>query len=67
MFLTAKIASKLDSCLSLNGAAFGIKKDVLLKLGGFRRCINKDTDLGVRLELNGYRVGVCRRAITKAP
>ena len=67
MFLTAKIASKLGSCLSLNGVAFGIKKDVLLKLGRFRRCINEDTDLGVRLELNGYRVGVCRRAITKAP
>ena len=67
MFLTAKIASKLGSCLSLNGAAFGIKKDVLLKLGGFRKCINEDTDLGVRLGLNGYRVGVCGRAITKAP
>lgn len=67
MFLTAKIASKLGSCLSLNGAAFGIKKDVLLKLGGFRRRINEDTDLGVRLGLNGYKVGVCGRAITKAP
>jgi len=67
MFLTARIASKLGSCLSLNGAAFGIKKDVLLKLGGFRKCINEDTDLGVRLGLNGYRVGVCGKAITRAP
>ncbi len=67
MFLTAKIASKLGSCLSLNGAAFGIKKDILLKLGGFRRCINEDTELGVRLGLNGYRVGVYGRAITKSP
>ncbi len=67
MFLTAKIASKLGSCLSLNGAAFGIKKDVLLKLGGFRKRINEDTDLGMRLGLNGYRVGICGRAITKAP
>jgi len=67
MFLTAKIASKFGSCLSLNGAAFGIKKDVLLKLGGFRKRINEDTDLGVRLGLNGYRVGVCGRAITKSP
>lgn len=67
MFLTAKIASKLGSCLSLNGAAFGIRKDILLKLGGFRRRINEDTDLGIRLGLNGYRVGVCGRAITKSP
>lgn len=67
MFLTAKIASKLGSCLSLNGAAFGIRRDVLLKLGGFRRRINEDTDLGIRLGLNGYRVGVCGRAITKSP
>ena len=67
MFLTAKVASKFSSCLSLNGAAFGIKKGVLLKLGGFRRCINEDTELGLRLGLNGYRVGVCGRAITKAP
>ncbi|RLI74798.1 glycosyltransferase family 2 protein [Archaeoglobales archaeon] len=67
MFLTAKLTSKLNSCLSLNGAAFVIKKDVLLKLGGFRRRINEDTDLGVRVGLNGYKVGVCGRAITKAP
>jgi len=67
MFLTAKISSKFNSCLSLNGAAFGIRKDVLLKLGGFKRCINEDTDLGVRLGLNGYKVGVCGKAITRAP
>ena len=67
MFLTAKIASKLGSCLSLNGAAFGIRRDVLLKLGGFRRRINEDTDLGIRLGPNEYRVGVCGRAITKSP
>lgn len=67
MFLTTKLASKLGSCLSLNGAAFGIKKDVLLKLGGFRKRINEDTDLGMRLGLNGYRVGICGKAITKAP
>jgi len=67
MFLTSKIASKLGSCLSLNGSAFGIRRDVLLKLGGFRRRINEDTDLGMRLGLNGYRVGVCGRAMTKSP
>ena len=67
MFLTAKIASKFGTCLSLNGAAFGIKKDVLLNLGGFRKRINEDTDLGVRLGLKGYRFGVCGKATTKAP
>jgi len=67
MFLTAKLASKLNSCLSLNGAALGIRKQVLLELGGFRKYINEDTDLGVRLGLNGYKVGVFGRAVTKAP
>ena len=67
MFLTAKLASKFNSCLSLNGSAFAIKKDILLKLGGFRRRINEDTDLGIRLGLNGYKVKIDGRAITKAP
>jgi len=67
MFLTAKIASRFGTCLSLNGAAFGIKKDVLLNLGGFRKRINEDTDLGVRLGLKGYRFGVRGKATTKAP
>ena len=67
MFLTAKLAEKLNSCLSINGSAFVIKRRVLDILGGFRRRINEDTDLGARLGLNGFKVIVDGKAITRAP
>lgn len=67
MYVVAVLASRLGTSLGLNGAASGIKRDVLLKLGGFRRKINEDTDLGIRLGVKGYRVGVWGKAITKAP
>ncbi len=67
MLLATKLASRLEACLTVNGAAFIVKREVLEKLGGFRRRINEDTDLGVRLSLSGYKIGVGGRAITKAP
>lgn len=67
MFVTAKLAEKLNSCLSINGSAFMIKKRVLDELGGFKRKINEDTDLGARLGLRGFKVGVDGRAVTRAP
>ncbi len=67
MFLTSKIAEKFNSCLSLNGAALMVKKKVLEEIGGFRGKINEDTDLGVRLGLRGFKVGVGGKAVTKAP
>ncbi len=67
MHLISLLAFKLGTCLGFNGAAFWMKKDVLRRLGGFRRRINEDTDLGVRLGVNGYRYGVCGKAITKCP
>jgi len=67
MLLSSKIASKLNSCLGLNGAVFGIKKDILLKLGKFRPYLAEDIDLGMRLGLNGYKIKISGKAITKAP
>lgn len=67
MSLGSKIASKFGSCLGINGSAFAIKRDVIEKLGGFRKKINEDTDLGVRLGLGGYKYMICGRAYTKAP
>ncbi len=67
MTLGSVIAAKLGSCLSLNGSAFMVKKSVMDKLGGFRRKINEDTDLGVRLGLGGYSYDVCGRAVTEGP
>ncbi len=66
MLITSKLSSKLNSCLGLNGAAFAIKGDVIKKIG-FRAKINEDTDLGLRLAIKGYKVGVFGKAITKSP
>lgn len=63
----AKVASRLGSCLSVNGAAFLVKRKVVDELGGFRAKINEDTEFGVRAGLRGYRYAVCGRAITSAP
>jgi len=67
MFAVACLASKLRTSLGLNGAAFAIKKDVFVDVGQFRPRINEDTDLGVRLALNGYTVSIGGKAITKSP
>ncbi len=67
MHLISLLASKLGTCLGFNGAAFWVKKEVFKELGGFRRRINEDTDLGVRLGINGHRYGVCGRAVTEHP
>ncbi|AEA47311.1 glycosyltransferase [Archaeoglobus veneficus] len=67
MYIVATLASKLKASLGLNGAAFGIRRNVFFELGGFRRKINEDTDLGIRLGLHGFKVGVGGRATTKAP
>lgn len=38
----------LGRCLGLNGAAFAVKRKVFEALGGFRRVISEDLDLGIR-------------------
>ncbi len=67
MHIISLLASKLGTCLGFNGAAFWIKKEVFREIGGFRRRINEDTDLGVRLGINGHSYGVCGRAMTEHP
>lgn len=67
MLITSMLVTRLNSCLSVNGAAICIRRDVLQELGVFRRCINEDTDLGLKLGMYGYNVGVVGRALTKAP
>ncbi|AGK62019.1 Glycosyltransferase, probably involved in cell wall biogenesis [Archaeoglobus sulfaticallidus PM70-1] len=66
MFLTAKLSSKLGTCLGLNGSAFLIRKDVIEKFR-FRRRIVEDADLGVRVGIAGESFFVDGRALTKAP
>ncbi|AIY89329.1 glycosyltransferase [Geoglobus acetivorans] len=67
MYLVSLIAARLGICLGFNGAAFWIRKEVLKKLGGFRRRINEDTDLGIRFGISGYRFGVDGFALTDSP
>ncbi len=67
MFTVACLASRLRTSLGLNGAAFAIKKDVFVDIGQFRSRINEDTDLGVRLAVNGYIIATGGKAITKSP
>ena len=67
MAMCAKFASKFGSCLGVNGAAFLIKKRVFEELGGFKRRVNEDTELGVRAALRGYKFAVCGKAFTASP
>ncbi len=67
MYLVSKLAAKLKTCIGINGSAFLIKRSVFNAVGGFRRKINEDTDLGVRLGLAGFKYGLFGKAITKAP
>ncbi|MGB9759431.1 MAG: glycosyltransferase [Thermoproteota archaeon] len=52
-WLSFKSTRKL---ITLNGAAFAVKKEVLLKLNGFSRMITEDIDLAIRLFMNGYKL-----------
>lgn len=52
-WLAFKSTKKL---VTLNGAAFAIKREVVLKLNGFNKMITEDIDLAVRLFMNGYKL-----------
>jgi len=45
----------LGQCLGFNGAAFAIKRETFQSLGGFRRVICEDLDLGIRSFLNDMK------------
>ncbi len=67
MYLVSKLAAKFRTCIGINGSAFLIKRCVFNTIGGFRKKINEDTDLGIRLGLAGFKYGLFGKAITKAP
>jgi len=58
----------LKKCLGFNGAAFAIKRETFTSLGGFRRVISEDLDMGTRSFKEGVRfkyledIGVYTRA-----
>jgi len=60
---------KLHRCIGLNGAAFAVKREAFTSLGGFRKVIMEDLDLGTRSFLNGLRYKFVKniRIYTKAP
>jgi cellulose synthase/poly-beta-1,6-N-acetylglucosamine synthase-like glycosyltransferase len=44
---------RLGKCLGLNGAAFAIKRKTFIELGGFRKVIVEDLDIGTRSFFRG--------------
>jgi len=60
---------RLNRCVGLNGAAFAIKRETFITLGGFRKVIMEDLDIGTRSFINGVRYKFMKniRIYTKAP
>jgi len=49
------LSRTLKRCLGLNGATFAIRRDAFEDLGGFRRVVSEDLDIGVRAFLKGLK------------
>jgi len=47
--------SRLGRCAGLNGAAFAMTLDALKELGGFKKCVLEDLDVGYRSYFHGLR------------
>jgi cellulose synthase/poly-beta-1,6-N-acetylglucosamine synthase-like glycosyltransferase len=52
------LIKETGSTLGLNGAAFAVKRDVIEKLGGFRKTIVEDLDFAARASYAGYKFSV---------
>ncbi len=52
------LIKETGSTLGLNGAAFAVKKDVIKKLGGFRKTIVEDLDFASRASYAGYKFSI---------
>ncbi|MBC7091876.1 MAG: glycosyltransferase family 2 protein [Nitrososphaeria archaeon] len=52
------LIKETGSTLGLNGAAFAAKKDVVKKLGGFRKTIVEDLDFAARASYEGYKFSI---------
>jgi len=59
----------LGKCLGFNGAAFAIRREAFNSMGGFRRTICEDLDMGLRSFLKGFKFKflVDANVYTKAP
>ncbi|RLG60557.1 hypothetical protein DRN86_02230 [Candidatus Geothermarchaeota archaeon] len=45
----------IKKCLGVNGAAFAIRREAYKTIGGFRRVISEDLDLGIKSFYNGLK------------
>lgn len=52
------LIKETGSTLGLNGAAFAAKRDVVKKLGGFRKTIVEDLDFAARASYDGYKFSI---------
>jgi len=59
----------LKRCVGFNGSAFAIKRRAFEALGGFRRVVSEDLDMGTRAFINGFRFKYLKEVgvYTKAP
>jgi biofilm PGA synthesis N-glycosyltransferase PgaC len=62
-------SKRLNRCVGLNGAAFAVKRETFMALGGFRKVIMEDLDIGIRSFIKGvrYRFAKNTRIYVKAP
>jgi cellulose synthase/poly-beta-1,6-N-acetylglucosamine synthase-like glycosyltransferase len=54
------LIKETGSTLGLNGAAFAVKRDVIEKLGGFRKTIVEDLDFAARASYAGYKFSILK-------
>jgi biofilm PGA synthesis N-glycosyltransferase PgaC len=52
------LIKETGSTLGLNGAAFAVKRDIIEKLGGFRKTIVEDLDFAARASYAGYKFSI---------
>ena len=69
MYISSLFSTKFNTCMGLNGACIAVRREDFFKLGGFRRTITEDVDLGIRAAMSGVSVKTARKAyvLTQPP
>ncbi|MFZ2636125.1 MAG: glycosyltransferase family 2 protein [Rectinemataceae bacterium] len=55
---TRVVVNRTGRCPSMNGAAFAVRRELFLELGGFAAVVNEDLDFSARAFLAGARFGL---------
>jgi Glycosyltransferases, probably involved in cell wall biogenesis len=57
IYTAGGVAAELGACPSMNGAAFAMRKELFMELGGFAATVDEDMDLAARAFLAGGSFG----------